>query len=185
MNAPRPQALVDSPALAARAAELLRGASSLLPLSDDEAAAIVALMLLIHYPPKSTVLREGDNNSRSNYLLLLLDGQVAVDARSDGPHDAVAVAVLGPGSIIGEMALLDGAPRSATCTALSAVQAAGLSRKSLERLVEEQPRAAAKLMVGLANGISDRLRALSDQLNLYAQLTTQLQAEVDRLRAPS
>ncbi len=68
------------------------------------------------------------------------------------------------------MALLDGAPRSATCTAVSAVQAAGLARRGLERLIDEHPRVAARLMVVLAQHMAERLRALDDQLRMYGQI---------------
>jgi hypothetical protein len=65
----------------------------------------------------------------------------------------------------------DGAPRSATCVAVSAVQAAGLSRQGLERLVEQHPEVAAKLMIALPTRISDRLRAMADHLRVYARLS--------------
>ena len=81
--------------------------------------------------------------------------------------------------MIGEMAMLDGAPRSASCTSVSALQAAGLSRLGLERLLEQQPRVAAKVLALLAHVTSDRLRALNEQLALYAQLNARLREEVD------
>jgi CRP-like cAMP-binding protein len=64
---------------------------------------------------------------------------------------------------MGEMSRIDGAPRSAQCTALGPVLAAGLSRRGLEQLIDEAPRAAAKLMTGLAQRMADRLRALGQQ----------------------
>ena len=95
---------------------------------------------------------------------------------------AVAMSVLSPGEIIGEMALLDGAPRSASCTAMSAVQAAGLSRKGFEELMAAQPVVAAKLVVVLATRIADRLRAVSQQVHLYAQMAADRGEELNRLR---
>ena len=90
--------------------------------------------------------------------------------------------MVGPGSVIGEMALLDGAPRSASCTTVSAVQAAGLSRKGLEALIDQQPRIAAKLLVGLGARTAERLRALGDQLQMYAALVEDQQRTIERLR---
>jgi len=178
MSAP----LSEHPGLAQRAAVMLCTPHTMLPLNADEAACVVAQMVLVHYPPRATVLREGDN-LRANYLLLLLEGDVAVDTLGDPPSAAVEIGVIGAGSIIGEMALLDGAPRSATCTAVSPVQAAGLSRLGLERLIAEHPQVAVKLLIGLASRIAERLRALGDQLRLYSQLAASLQAELERLRA--
>ena len=79
----------------------------------------------------------------------------------------MTISVLGPGNIIGEMGLLDGSPRSATCIASPAVQAGGLSRKALERLIEDNPQVGAKLMTGLAKRLAERLRAMSEQIGMY------------------
>lgn len=180
-NPPRTTPLTDKPGLAARAAEMLRMPRAMLSLDADEARCVVQQMLLVHYPPRATVLREGEQK-RANYLLLLLDGDVAVDTLGPPGAAPVEIGVIGPGSIIGEMALLDGEPRSARCVAVSAVQAAGLSRDGLQRLVDEHPQVAAKLLIGLATRISDRLRALAEQLRLYAELAGRQQAELEQLR---
>ena len=169
-------------ALAMRAAELLRTPKALWNLSPADATCVIAYMRLVHFDKGMTLMREGDE-TQVDYLLLLLDGDVSIETVVDGAPDAVAIAVLGPGSVIGEMALLDGAPRSASCIALSPVQAAGLSRKGLEQLIELHPQVAAKLLVVLASRIADRLRALGEQLQMYAKLSADLQAEVVRLRA--
>jgi CRP/FNR family transcriptional regulator, cyclic AMP receptor protein len=166
-SAPRVRPLADQPLLAARAAELLRTPSTQLPLSTEEAAIVVAHMRLVDFPPGSTVLREGEA-ARSEYMLLLLEGQVQVDTQGAGQASSVTISVLGPGAIVGEMSLLDGAPRSATCTAMGPVRAAALTRKALETLIDQHPKAAAKLMMGVAQRLAERLRALSQQVQIYA-----------------
>jgi CRP/FNR family transcriptional regulator, cyclic AMP receptor protein len=176
-RASRTPPLTDVPSLAAQAADLLRLPHSLAPLSPDDARCVVNYLRLVSYPKGAAVLREGDAGAA--YMLLVLEGEVEVDAGS-GP-DSTAIAVLGPGSILGEMALLDGSPRSATCTAVSAVRAAGLSRKGLEALLQAHPAVAARLALGLAQRIGERLRALGQQLQIYAQLNASQKAELDRL----
>jgi CRP-like cAMP-binding protein len=180
-TAPRQRPLIENVAMARMAAEMLRTPHAVRDLDLVEAAAVVGQMQLVYYPQGATLLREGDDG-HSGYLLLVLDGWVTVDTGMPTSAEKVDVAVLGPGSIIGEMALLDGAPRSANCTASSAVQAAGLSRIGLERLIDEEPRVAAKLLVALATRISDRLRTMGKQLQMYADLVGQQQAELDHLR---
>jgi CRP-like cAMP-binding protein len=164
----RVRPLSDVPAQAELAADLLRTPQTRLPLSPQEAAHVVARMHLIPFVAGSTVLREGEGR-QSDYLLLVLEGELQVDTRAGGAGDTLPISVLGPGSIVGEMSLLDGAPRSATCTALTGVLTAGLSRKGLELLIEQQPRTAAKLLMGLAQRLADRLRALGQQVQIYAQ----------------
>lgn len=180
-SSPRTRALTESPLLAERAADLLRTPNAMLQLGPEDATTVVSLMRLVGFERDTVLFREGDSGA-SSYMLLVLDGEVSVDAGDTAAGDGVAISVLGPGSILGEMALLDGAPRSVSCTALTAVQAAGLSRAGLQLLIDEHPRVAAKLLVGLAKRISDRLRALGDQLQMYAQLVATQQQELDRLR---
>ncbi len=158
--------LTDNPALAAVAVQLLRLPASVAPLTEEDARCIVAFLRLVAYPKGAPVLREGDVGA--GYMLLVLEGEVEVDAGSG--NEALAIGVLGPGSIIGEMALLDGSPRSASCTAVSPVLAAGLSRKGLEALLAAHPAVAARLALGLAQRIGERLRALGQQLQMYARI---------------
>lgn len=163
------RALAELPALAERAADLLRTPQTQLPLNAAEAAQVVAHMGLVTYAVGTAVLREGEG-SRSAHMLLLLQGEVQVEMHGDPPGPELELSVLGPGSLIGEMSLLDGAPRMATCIAMSPVTAAALTRKGLELLIEQQPRTAAKLLLGVAQRLADRLRALSQQVQMYAQL---------------
>ena len=179
--APRTRPLDEAPALAAMAVELIRTPTAMVQLSVDEARQVVAFMRMVVVPKDTVLFREGDAGS-VNTMLLLLEGQVVVDTGQPGDPQSVEIAVIGPGSIIGEMSLLDGAPRSARCTAVSTVKAAGLSRGGLERLIEEHPRVAAKLMVGVAQRIADRLRSLGQHLLFYSQIAASLQAQLAERR---
>lgn len=182
---PAPRAarsLTETPALADLAAELLRTEGAMNDLSPEDAAAVVGYMGLVTFPAGATVFREGDA-SHTSYLLLVLNGEVSVETADPRGGGQVTISVLGPGNVIGEMGLLDGSPRSATCVATTALQAGGLSRKALERLIEDNPRVGARLLVGLCKRLSERLRAMGDQLLMYAQLTESMQSEINGLRA--
>ena len=165
----------ETPALAAQAAALLRNNRALLTLTEDEARQVLPFMRLTTFPKGTALLREGDGTT-SSYMLLVLEGDVAVDT-GGSPFSTVPISVLGAGDVIGEMALFDGAPRSANCTALSVVQAAGLSRKGLELLVETHPKVAAKLILSLAQRMAERLRALGQQLQMMTELSPQAPTE--------
>ena len=180
-TANRTRPINETQELADLATTLLRTPTALAQLTPDEARCVVDYMGLVAFAPGAIILREGDQ-ARTNYLLLLLSGDVALDKTDIAPSEALAVAVLGPGNVIGEMGLLDGAPRSLTCRAATAVQAAGLSREALERLIDEQPRVGAKLMVALSQRLAERMRALDDQLGLYGQMTRAMQAEIAALK---
>lgn len=176
------RSLTESPALADLAAELLQTPGAMADLGPEAATAIVGYMGLVTYPAGAVIFREGDA-SHTSYLLLVLSGDVSVETADPRGQAPVAISVLGAGNIIGEMGLLDGSPRSATCIATTAVQAGGLSRKALERLIEDNPKVGAKLMVALSKRLADRLRAMSDQLAMYAQVTAAQQQEINALKA--
>jgi len=172
----RARPLTEAPAEARRAAELLRMHGALRQLSEAEADCVAAQMRLVVFHQGSTLFHEGDD-TRTGYLLLLLEGEVSVETAAGG-HTAMPISVLGAGSVIGEMALLDGSPRSATCIALAPVRAAGLSRQGLDLLIEAQPKVAVKLLMSLGSHIAERLRAMSEQLQMVSRLNGDLQAEL-------
>jgi len=95
--------------------------------------------------------------------------------------DAQTVNVLGPGHLMGEMSLMDGAARSATCTASTDVRCAVLNRLALETMIAEEPATAAKLLSAVALRLSRRLREADSKLQLYSQLVFSMQQEIDRL----
>jgi CRP/FNR family transcriptional regulator, cyclic AMP receptor protein len=65
-----------------------------------------------------------------------------------------ALARLGPGQFFGEMAMLDGGPRSATVVADGPVTALRLTRSNFLRMISQEPTVAVAIMAGLA----ERLR---------------------------
>ena len=173
------------PELAHLAAGLLCKPPALRGLSEAEARCVVGYMQLLDYAKGSLLLRENDQLA-NGAMLLVLNGEVAVEITEPTmPGDAVAISSLGAGALLGEMSLVDGEPRSTNCTALSPVQAASLSRQGLDLLLAQQPTVAAKLLAEIASIIANRLRALSDQLRLYASLTESMQREIDRLKKAS
>ena len=175
--------LADSPALSAKAIQFLSGSKSSLGFEIEDAKCVIPYLRLVSYSAGSYLYREGDD-TKTGYMLLLLDGDVSVDTGASGRADRVAISVLGPGSLIGEMALVDGAPRSASCTAVTNVQAAGMSHAGLERMAKEHPGVAFKFMMYMARNTVDRLRALSEQLHMYDQVIASLHQEIAQLRKP-
>ena len=180
----RTRPLAESPALAAKAMHFLCEDKASFAFEPEDAQCALPYLRWVSYAAGSFLYREGDSTGTS-YMLLLLEGDVSVDTGASGRADRVAISVLGPGSLIGEMALLDGAARSASCTAVTTVQAAGMSHAGLELMAKEHPKVAFKVLVYLARNTIDRLRALSEQLHMYDQINASLRQEVDQLRQSS
>lgn len=80
------------------------------------------------------------------------------------------LAVLNPGEFFGEMALLDGMPRSAGAKAGEAVTVITISRAHYAALRDKAPKTALKLMDILVNVLSNRLRQTNKNLEAMAFL---------------
>ena len=111
-------------------------------------------------------------------MLLVLQGEVTVESAPLVPGEAVTINVLGAGSLIGEIGLVDNAPRSASCTASTALTCAILAREDLQRLISQHPSVAAKLVLAISSLIAARLRRVEHKLKLYAQLHSALKQEL-------
>lgn len=114
------------------------------PAQDLE--PISALAMPVQFRAGDVLFREGDE---AEDLYLLVDGEVDVVTASQG-----RVAVLATGECVGEMGVLDSAPRSATVTALSSVRALRIARPDFEDLLELFPAVAR----GIISVLTERLR---------------------------
>jgi CRP/FNR family cyclic AMP-dependent transcriptional regulator len=69
-----------------------------------------------------------------------------------------------PGQTVGEMSMIDGEPRFATCVAAERCMISVLTRESLARIILEQPILGAKILMELVLMLSQRLRQTSSKL---------------------
>jgi CRP-like cAMP-binding protein len=74
------------------------------------------------------------------------------------------IAVVAPGQSFGEMSMIDGEPRFATCVAAEPCLIAVLSREDLARIILEQPTLGSKILMELVLMLSQRLRQTSNKL---------------------
>jgi len=129
-------------------------------LSTEEADALGALMPMIRARAGQALIKEGDVG---DWMLLLLSGTVDVIKTSEA-GEVSRLAVIKEGAAIGEMSMLDAAPRYATCLAIEDVQAGVLTRAVIARLIQDHPAIGAKLLVKLTQLLAQRLRNTSNQL---------------------
>jgi CRP-like cAMP-binding protein len=92
-------------------------------------------------PAGTDLVREGEPGDA---LFLILEGEAVVK------REGYDVGRVGPGSHFGELAILDGAPRSATVVAATDVKVAVLGIRMFRTLLREFPELAEQLLVGLA-----------------------------------
>lgn len=171
---------VEGSSTAELAASLLIAPTALMQLTPDEALTVVSYMMPRKISIGTTFITEGDTLD-TGYMMLLLEGEVTVESIAVSRHAPVTLNVLGPGSLVGEMGLVDGQPRLASCTASTDVRCAILSRDALRKLSADDPKTAAKLMFAVSLGMAQRLRETSEKLKLYSQLVQVMQQEIDSL----
>jgi len=126
----------------------------------DELEGLARFMRCYRAPLGTEIIHEADDG---DFMLLLLDGHVEI-VKKDVRGLPQIMATAGPGKTLGEMSLIDGAPRFASCVALDTVEFAVLDRESLSRLIAEEPRIGVKLMMELLMLLNQRLRTVSAQL---------------------
>ncbi|MCU0763848.1 MAG: cyclic nucleotide-binding domain-containing protein [Hydrogenophaga sp.] len=159
------------------AARLLVTPSALDDLTLSDAMKVVGYMRPKRIKAGTVFMREGEVQ-QTDYMLLVLEGDIAVENDLPGLQESMVVNIIGPGHLIGEMGVLDGAPRSATCTATTDIAAAVLSRTALMRLLKDQPRVGAKLLLAISKRMADRLRETTRKLRTFAQMNKALQQEL-------
>ena len=146
--------------LAQNNAALLQHSALLDHFTHHEADTLGSVMLRVRAQPGQILIEEG---TIGDWMLLLLSGTVDVTRRS--PQGAASrLAVIKSGASVGEMSMLDGEPRFATCSALEEVEAGVLTRHAIEQLIREHPAVGAKLLVKLTQLLAQRLRNTSNQL---------------------
>ena len=177
--APEPEQLTRETSSREYAARLLTAPAALMQLSLVEAKIVVSYMRPERVDAGQTFITEGDADN-TGFMVLLLDGEVLVESITVSRTTPVTITILGPGSLIGEMGLLDTGPRSASCTASTDIQCAVLSREALESLIAEQPGIGAKFLLAVSARIAERYRDTQKKLKLFARLASTMQQELDR-----
>jgi CRP/FNR family cyclic AMP-dependent transcriptional regulator len=113
-------------------------------LSKRHLRRVAAIAGAKRFAEGSQIIRAGDPGDA---FYVLLEG--AAEAR---PRSGRAV-TLGPGDFFGEMALLDGSPRSASVHATTEVLTMRLGRPAFVRLLKDEPAIATRLLVTLAGRV--------------------------------
>lgn len=98
-------------------------------------------------------------------VYIVLQGEIEVLLRAPDGHE-VRVAALGPGSLVGDMAVLDGGPRSADMQATRPCLLWRIPRAALIETLEADPKTA----IVLLSELSRRLRSANEALDASARL---------------
>lgn len=128
--------------------------------SLKEIEALCQYMHCFAAPRGSVLLNEG---VEGDYLLIVLSGQVSVMKRNPRGED-VSITSVGPGMSLGEMSLIDGERRFASCITLEPTDFAVMTRADLNEILLTHPRLANKLFIKLMQILVGRLRDTGSRL---------------------
>lgn len=134
---------------------LLRSIPLFAGLSEEQLAEVGALARPKSYPNRAVVVTQGEP---ATALFAIVSGRLKVVSCGPDGRDTV-LGIMSEGEVFGEVALLDGGTRSATCTAIEPCELLVIERAEFMRLVETSPTIAVKLLDVLAQ----RLRRLSQR----------------------
>jgi CRP/FNR family transcriptional regulator, cyclic AMP receptor protein len=179
MADPRASSMFENPDLAPEevAARMLVTPTALDDLTVADAMKVVGYMRPSVIPAGTVFIEEGEIR-KTDYMMLVLEGDIAVENELPGLNESMVVNVIGPGHLIGEMGLLDGSPRSATCTATTDIVVAVLTRTALMRLLKDEPRVGARLLLAISTRMAQRLRDTTRKLRTFAQMNKAMHEEL-------
>jgi CRP/FNR family transcriptional regulator, cyclic AMP receptor protein len=145
----------------------IHGLITFSPLFENFALAEIdllsAFMQVYRTEPGAEIIREGE---AGDFMVLLIEGSIEV-FKQDRWNAPRLIALIAPGESFGEMSMIDGEPRFASCIAAEPCMIAVLSRDSLARIILEQPTLGAKILMELVLMLSQRLRQTSSKLLGY------------------
>jgi len=128
--------------------------------TPGEVRMLADFMDVYRAPDGAEIIREGDGG---DFMMIVIEGRIEV-SKLDRWNTPQQIALIEPGRTLGEMSMIDGAERFATCVAVEPALVAVLHRESLARIIVEQPMLGAKILMELVLMLSQRLRATSARL---------------------
>lgn len=132
------------------------------PRSDTEIVAGYARAYSVKNG--TTIFKEGGKGS---FMCLVVDGRVDVYKENDG--ETKRLTAIRPGKTMGEMALLDELPHSATTIAVEDTTLVLITKFHFDRLNEEHPALGNRILRKIAKLLSLRLRQTTGILSDYLE----------------
>jgi len=132
-------------------------------LRNDELRNVKKYFNLLELIPGETVFEEGDNG---DYVCFVVEGSLDV-LKKTGEGESVVISTLKKGGSIGEMAVIDQLPRSATVKAITKTTLLTLSQEKLNYILAEHSGIGVKILKGIARLLSMNLRKTSSRLADY------------------
>lgn len=135
-------------------------------LTEAEQEVLMNFMSLYELSEGDILFKEGQVGQ---YVAFVVEGTMEVLKKSITGSD-IHITTVGQGYSIGEMSLIDKAPRSATLKARTKTTLAILAQNAFKLILEKHPAMGIKILIGFARFQTDNLRKTSNRLNAYTHL---------------
>lgn len=131
----------------------------------DEVRRLTAYMEVYSTPGIVQIIAEGDPG---DYMVLVISGSVEV-VKKDRWGTSKRIAVVRSGETLGEMSMLDGEPRFASCYTMEPSVFAVLSRDNFVKMIKDEPVLGSRILLKLNQMLSQRLRQTGAKLVAYME----------------
>ena len=130
--------------------ELLERVPLFAEMSRDELEQLSGIVREVDVKAGDVLTHEGRHEG---YFFVVVDGSVGIERGGE------VINTLGPGDFLGEIALLDGGPRTATATAVTPTRLLSLEHQAFDDLMDTSP----TIRTAVMEAVGQRLRAIDDE----------------------
>ena len=142
-------------------------------LGDQELQEMAELTQLCDYPPDQILCHEG---AYEDVLYIIADGSVVISKKMPDDAGERVLRVGGRGDLVGEMALIQNAPRAASVRTLTECTMLEMEKKDFETILSRNPRVA----IDIIRITLDRIRANDHMAIAELQRTNNVLRQLDR-----
>lgn len=152
--------LGDATPFVDRILEIIGHIKLLEDFGEEDIARLAHYMVCFRVPAGVEIIQEGEPG---DFLLLVIEGTIEIVKKGANGLPA-RVGLAGPGKTLGEMSVIDGEPRFASCITEQDCLLAVLDRENLSRILADEPRMGVKILMELLMLLNQRLRTVSNDL---------------------
>jgi signal transduction histidine kinase len=142
-------------------------------LGDDELEEVAAHTQFCTYPANYILCQEG---AYEDVLYIIADGNIVISQRTGEEDEERILRVGGRGDIVGEMALIQNAPRAATVRTTTECTVLEMEKQDFEAILSRSPRMA----IDLIRITLDRIRSNDQRMIKDLQKTNKVLRQLDR-----
>jgi signal transduction histidine kinase len=142
-------------------------------LDDDELEQVAALTEFRTYPEHHILCHEG---AYEDVLYIIAEGQIVITQKTVEGEEERILRVGGRGEVVGEMALIQNAPRAATVRTTTECTVLEMEKKDFETILKRSPRMA----IDIVRITLDRLRENDKRMIEDLQKTNKILRQLDR-----